>query len=382
MNQKPIILQLLSLLRAALWQTPADLAPFAMLPADWNAVRDLAFRQTVGPLACQGALSLPEPYRPPQEWLRAAFAHTVSNLHTHRLLDNCLAESVACLKKAGLRPVLLKGQAYARQYPEATLRQCGDIDLWVGEADYPLACATARHFGWESDPADKHLPNAKHYGCYLRGVSIELHRVAAQLANPSADRRFRRWSREQLSATTRTMQVEGTDILLPPPLFDVVFVFLHLYHHFLNGGIGLRQVCDWVMLLHTHAGVLDRRELHTLLKRFGLLHAWRLFAPIAVEHLGLPEEEFPLYTPLYRSKSEMILAVILREGNFGWYAPGQTERPDGYWRGKLHSYLRYQKRLWMLFSVAPAAVARCYGSYMVRGVKQILFDKLNSRPIR
>lgn len=376
MEEDRINTRLLSLLRAALWQTPADASCFSPEPVRWDELRELSLRQTVGILVGQGALSLPDPLCPPKEWMRASLAYSVRNMQAHRLLNDCLAEAVYCLKEAGITLVLLKGQAYAQQYPQPEWRQCGDIDLYIGETDYPRAVAVARACGWQSRPGENNRSGAKHYGCYLHGVRIELHRVAAILDRPAANRRFQRWSHDQLSRTTRTMRTGETDVPLPPPLFDVLFVFLHLYHHFLNGGVGLRQLCDWVLLLHAHSSIIDYRELETLLRRFGLLRGWKMFGCIAVDRLGLPAGEFPFYSSRYGSQSGKILAVILREGNFGRYAPGQTPRPDGYWQGKLHSYIRYRKRLFTLFPLAPKDVARCYGQFLYKGFRQIFIDKL------
>lgn len=376
MEEKTITAHLLSLLRAALWQTPAGVECFSRGSVCWDDIADLSLRQTVSVPVCHGALSLSESLRPPKEWLHTSLAYSVRSMQAHRMLNDCLTEVVCRLKEAGITPVLLKGQAYAQHYPQPEWRQCGDIDLYIGETDYPRAVATARECGWQSLPGENEQPGAKHYGCFLRGVRIELHRVVAILDRPAANRRFQRWSHGQLSGTTRTMRVGDTDVSLPPPLFDVVFVFQHLYHHFLNGGVGLRQLCDWVLLLHAHSSIIDRGELESLLRRFGLLHGWKMFGCIAVDRLGLPEPEFPFYFPLYRARAEKIFGIILCEGNFGRHAPGQTPRPDSYWRGKLHSYTRYQKRLFSLFPLAPENVIRCYARFVYKGIERVLTDQL------
>lgn len=379
MEEKPITAHLLSLLRAALWQTPADADCFSRGPVNWNDICDLSLKHTVRLLAFQGTLSLEEPLRPPMEWLRTTLAFSVRNLLIHRQLNTCLTEAVCRLKEAGITPVLLKGQAYAQHYPRPEWRQCGDIDLYIGEMDYPRAVAIARECGWQSRPNENNQPGGKHYSCYLHGVRIELHRVAAILDLPAPNRRFQRWSHDQLSLTTRKMYIGEIEVSLPPPLFDVVFVFQHLYHHFLNGGVGLRQLCDWVLLLHAHSSSIDYRELETLLSRFGLLRGWKMFGCIAVDWLGLPAQEFPFYSSRYGSRSEKILGIILREGNFGHYAPGKTERPDGYWRGKLHSYARHQKRFSSLFPIAPREVAWAYGQFIQKAVQRICREKLGGK---
>lgn len=416
-EQPPLAARLVSLLRAALWQTEADPKLFGCQPvetgmsdsqpaaadtsgsrsvnadasgsksADWNALYTLAQQQTVAPLVYTAILTLPEALRPDGTWLRTAYPHLLRTRQAHRLLNGTLAEAVAALQAEGIRPVLLKGQAYARHYPDPELRQCGDIDLYIGEEDYARACTLTRRLGWYADPKENLQPNPKHYGCYLNNVCIELHRMAAVLDTPRADRLFRPWSRKQLDASTATLNAAppeiaaeaptaaSTEIPLPTPLFDVVFVFLHLYHHFLNGGVGLRQLCDWVMLLHAHHGRIDLTELRRCLHRFGLWSAWRKFGPLAVDYLGLPPEEFPFYAPRLRPGAEKILGIILHEGNFGKHAPQRTQRPDGYWRGKMHSFCLHQRRLLTLLPLVPQDATQCYLHFIYKGIRQLFIDR-------
>lgn len=371
-SHTPAVGQLLSIVRASLWQTPADSTPFAGGAADWDEIGRLAMLQTVGPLAAEGAMTLPPHLLPPKEWLRKGYAMVQRNRHTHRLLDSCVAEAFTTLTAAGLHPVLLKGQAYARAYPDPTLRQCGDIDIYVGPEDYRAAFEAARRAGWESK--DVFIPEAKHYGCSLRGVKIELHRAACQLASDTADRRFAEWSHARLAPGRQSVTIGGAAIDIPAPMFDVIFVFLHLYHHFLTGGIGLRHLCDWTMLLHSRARDIDRQELKRLLKHFQLLKAWRLFAPIAVECLGLPPQECPLYSPRYGGKAAMILEFIVREGNFGHGRKAPSRRPKEYVTRKAYSFMRYSSQLYSKFRIAPAAIMSHHLCFMHRGMMQVIRD--------
>lgn len=366
----PTASQLLTLVRASLWQMPADPQPFTACAADWEAVGTLALRQTVALLAIEGAVTLPADQQPDKAWLRNACSYSLRNVRTHALLDSCVAEATALLQSAGLAPVLLKGQAYARHYARPELRQCGDIDLYVGEDGYRHASEAAQRFGWES--REPFVPAGKHYGCYLHGIRIELHRTAALLPFPVANRRFQAWSHGQLSSALGYVSIGDRDIATPSPLFDVVFVFLHLHHHFVNSGIGLRHLCDWAMLLHAHHGSIDRRELQQLLRRFGLLRAWQSFAPIVVHHLGLPEAECPLYSPEYAKKSDKVLAVILREGNFGHYSPLFSKKPRPYLRRKLHSLVFHSRRTFSLFPLEPATFAMHYCRCLYGGVRKVL----------
>lgn len=358
--------QILSLVRASLWWNPADESLFKGKSVDWNAIGRLAEMQTVVALIIESALSLPHDLLPPDEWIRKAAAFSEMNRRTHFLLEGCVAEISGCLREEGITNVLLKGQAYARYYPEPAMRQCGDIDLYVGENGFFKAYQFSKKAGWES--GERFIASAKHFGCCLRGVRVEFHRQASQPAIAGVRRRFVEWSREQLSRSGRSLSIGGEEVIVPPPLFDLVFVFMHLYLHFLNGGIGLRQICDWTLILHAVSGKIDQEELRRLLKDFRLLKAWRCFAPVAVENLGLPPEECPFYSAKYRRKAARILSIVMREGNFGKYSGKESVRPEGFLRGKLYSFWRQSRRTIGRLPVDPLMVAVGYMVFIKRGV--------------
>ena len=364
--------QLFALVRAALWQLPPDLSSFRNSVVDWAAIREVARRQTVELLAYRGAMELPDCVKPPRQWIIEACAEMERNRRAHHLLDNCVAEAVACLRNVGINPVLLKGQAYACSYPEPYLRKCGDIDIYVGTRDFAASREAVTSAGWVIDGIFD--PVAKHHGSYLRGVHVEIHRVPAILASNALNRRFEEWSSRQLSDSCRDADIGGVRVAVPPSLFDIVFVFLHLYIHFINGGVGLRQLCDWAMLLHANVDNIDLDELESLLKDFRLLYAWRMFTPIVVDYLGLDSQECPFYSPELRGKAEKILNFIMKDGNFGKFSPKRTPRPEEYLRGKLHTFYFKSRRSVSIFLIDPATVIRNYIKFLRVGCRQVYKD--------
>ncbi|MDE5759124.1 MAG: nucleotidyltransferase family protein, partial [Allobaculum sp.] len=297
------------------------------------------------------------------------------NRRTHILVDGCVAESVYKLRDEGLKAVLLKGQAYARVYPRPEMRQCGDIDLYVGEDSYLPAYSAIKKFGWKRE--ERFLPKTKHYGCWLDGIRIELHRIAGQLPSPAADHEFQLWSRAQLKESREYLETGGEKVNVPTPVFDVVFVFMHLYHHFLNGGTGLRHICDWILLLHTHSTHLDTKELEKLLNQFHLMRGWKKFTPIAVEHLGLPADECPFYSPKYSDEGEKVLSFILKEGNFGRAKQKGAVRPEGYFAGKIYSFRRQSAHMYSKLRIDPNTISRKYFSFIIKGVARVIKDITN-----
>ncbi len=372
--------QLLTLVRSSLWNAPIEHSLFSQYSVDWDEIGRMAMDQTVGVLVTRAALSLPNNLLPPKEWIRKAYSIIERNRRTHHLMDSCVSEVVLKLRTAGIDSVLLKGQAYARAYPIPTLRQCGDIDLFVGIFNYYSAYRAVNGFGWDCE--ERFIQEAKHYGCSVNGVRIELHRIAGILPTRKANQKFQEWSQQQLSSTNNNIEINGEKISVPSPIFTVIFVFMHMYHHFLNGGIGLRHLCDWIMLLHTHHKDFDTIELERLLKDFRLLRGWKLFSPIAVNYLGLPEEECPLYANNYSKQSSKILSFILKEGNFGRATYKSSNRPKGYLAGKIYSFRRNSIRLTSKFAVDPHTILLTYGSYIYKGTRQVITDLLMSRTNR
>jgi hypothetical protein len=84
-----------------------------------------------------------------------------------------------------------------------------------------------------------------------------------------------------------------------------------------------------------------------------LMRPWRTFGCIAVDMLGLPENEYPFYDPKYRKKAQKVLKIILAEGNFGKEYLKTFNRPSGYLRGKLYSFSMHSKRNMRLLKIFP-----------------------------
>jgi len=111
----------------------------------------------------------------------------------------------------------------------------------------------------------------------------------------------------------------NTDVMVPAPDEDVIFLFTHILHHFFIDGIGLRQICDLCRFLWTYRDRLDVELLKSRLHAMGLMSEWRAFAALAVDWLGMPMDAMPLYSDLRRCsrKGDRIMAFVLECGNIG-----------------------------------------------------------------
>lgn len=325
------------LLRAGLWGTPIDASLFGT-ETDWTELYRLAKAQTVTAILLDGIQTLPAECRPP----RALYLQWCSDLmvieEKNHKLNRELANVVEVARRIGACPVLVKGQGVAQCYREPLHRQSGDIDLYIGGEKFEELNKILR-----SEATFEEEETYKHTTMTWHDVTIENHHVLISLSSPFMNRKLQRRIRQwhDNPALLRTVSVEGSQVYMPPVEFDVVYVLLHAVLHFLNEGIGMRHVCDWMCLLHAYAGKFDKSQTAALLKEFELTRAARLFGAIAVEHLGLPTEDLPLaYRTQDLSDAQWLLSTILQEGNFGRYDTQRKKRPKGYWRSKWYTLMR------------------------------------------
>ena len=351
------------LLKAGLWNKAPQGFDAPLTEEQWKALMQMAKEQTLMGVLYDGMCLLPEAVQPPQK-LRMTWFWSVNKIEqTNRLINRVLVQFFERLEAEGIHPLLLKGQSNAALYPKPLHRQCGDIDFFIGRKDYPKACALVREWGMSGDEDEESL---KHLHCDWQGVTIELHRVAAIFPWPSKQHYFLQWSEEVLetSQETFTPTTEEKAVRIPTLEFNILFVFYHMYHHFINGGVGLRQLCDCARLLHMYQGMYEQNELFLRLSKLGLMYLWRVFGTLLVHKLGLPQEELPFWQPEAK-KAEKVLAVIEREGNFGQHT-GKKKPNTGFFLWlKLKRFLFNSARYPMVMRLFPKDTLQSYGFFII-----------------
>ena len=145
-------------------------------------------------------------------------------------------------REDGLRCCILKGQGNALMYPNAYSRNPGDIDVWVNASREEITEYAKRHFNLEDDIRFHHLETT------MDGVPVELHFFPCSMNNPLYHARLQKWFKRnadlQCSHIVRLPDGAG-DIAIPTTAFNVIYQLTHLYHHFFDEGIGMRQIIDY-----------------------------------------------------------------------------------------------------------------------------------------
>ncbi len=146
------------------------------------------------------------------------------------------------LREDGLRCCILKGQGNALMYPNPYSRTPGDIDVWIDASRERIMEYAQKKFELGDNIRLQHLETS------LDGVPVELHFFPCSMNNPIYHARLQKWFKR--NADLQCSHIVGLpdgagDIAIPTTAFNVIYQLTHLYHHFFDEGIGMRQIIDY-----------------------------------------------------------------------------------------------------------------------------------------
>ena len=175
-------------------------------------------------------------------WMGAA-----QQIRRQNMKVNVVASKLfSMLREDGMRCCILKGQGNALMYPNAYSRNPGDIDVWVNASREQITEYAKKHFELGDDIRYHHLETS------LDGVPMELHFFPGIMNNPIYNARLQKWFKR--NADLQCSHIVGLpdgagDIAIPTTAFNVVYQLTHLYHHFFDEGIGMRQIIDYFLVV-------------------------------------------------------------------------------------------------------------------------------------
>lgn len=377
---------------------------------EWEEIHDESGRQAVMGILLHGIDRLPAEQRPSQvllfQWIGEGQMIELQN----RVLDERCEVLLKKLEKYGLHGTILKGQGIAKLYnnlsddlnlddnqkflrpaEQATkverensrikststdnkdnlgaLRQPGDIDVYV-DCGLKKALAFAKATGQKNVDWDyKHL----HLNVW-GDTEVEMHYRVEVLLNLWKNRRLQKWFREHQDAVfgtskntknsngsrigelenshTNTNCTNDTNGFVTPSLeFNVFYILLHIYRHFLYEGVGMRQIMDYYFVLRMVQEFKGLRvqEYVEAVREFGMEKFAKGLMWVMQKVLGMPRE-WMLWEP-DEKEGQYILNEVMAGGNFGHH--DQRLMHGG---GKWNTVKKVCKHNWHLISHYPADV--------------------------
>lgn len=286
---------------------------------DWQLLYSFASKQAILGLCFDGIKRLGKEYpeglkQNPigRELLMTWMAKTQQIRRQNMNVNGVAAKLYSKFREDGLRCCILKGQGNALMYPNAYSRNPGDIDVWVNASREDITEYAKCHFKLEDDIRFHHLETT------LDGVPVELHFFPCTMNNPLYHARLQKWFKRNadLQCSNVVSLPDGIgEIAMPTTAFNVIYQLTHLYHHFFDEGIGMRQIIDYYYVVNNDELLVIRDTLQSELKHLGL---WKFAGAVMYvlhEALGLSEEK--MIAPIDEKRGKLLLAEILNGGNFG-----------------------------------------------------------------
>lgn len=287
-------------------------------PVDWEKIFQWAVEQSVIGVVLAG---LEYSYvKPPQELLLQWIGEVQMLEQQNLSMNKFVAQLIEKLRNNDIYALLVKGQGIAQCYEKPLWRASGDIDLLIDANNYEKAKAYCESisdsFSSETSKNIERLHQEYQIGDWI----VELHGTMHADLSRRMDHVIDQVQSETFSKNqVRVWKNGDTDVTLPNPGNDVIFVFTHILQHLFFEGIGLRQICDWCRLLWIYKDSINHGLLESRIRSMGVLSEWKVLAVFAVEFLGMPAEVMPLYSEAakWKRKAGRICSFIMEVGNFG-----------------------------------------------------------------
>lgn len=266
-------------------------------------------------------------------------------------VNECCVRLTERLKKDGFYSCILKGQGNALLYSNPYARTPGDIDIFVMKTEGASIKERRKAI---IEYARKIFPQTKMRYQHIefpvfKAISVEMHFIPTAKNNPVHNRRIQRWAENRMFKQCHNVVClpdnVGT-ISVPTHSFNLIYQLSHLMHHFFDEGIGLRQMMDYYFVLKQqkfatntekdsssfnrengdisstiHIGTLQKK-----LKYLGLYDFAGAVMYVMREVFELEEER--MIVPIDVERGEILMAEIMKGGNFGKYS-GLTNHSTG-----------------------------------------------------
>ena len=234
-------------------------------------------------------------------------------------MDKQVARLASTFDKHGVRYAVMKGQTCAAFYPIPSHRVPGDIDVYVVPDDFERCCNLLTSMGFTL--TDKTM---LHYSYKSGKLYVELHFAIQKMQFLPYFRRLKNITKQAFDDTTTdsVVNIGGYRVRILPPELNMLLLTVHSFSHIISGGLGLRQIIDWQVMLQTLDRTIRWNIMSAWLKDLHLKRMFLVLGYINVAYLGMDKDIFlhhglDVYAFSTRRMGERLLSWTKTCGNFG-----------------------------------------------------------------
>ncbi|MEE1086808.1 MAG: nucleotidyltransferase family protein [Schaedlerella sp.] len=222
------------------------------------------------------------------------------------------------LLEQGIKPVVVKGIICRNLYAKSDYRVSGDEDLLIRKEEFELCDKILLEEGMQREEIDmNNLPCEIPYRHPKNGVYIELH--FKLFSEESGAYGYLNQEFEKVFETAIIEKIQDIKIWTLDPTLHMFYLICHSFKHFLHSGVGIRQVCDMVMMADYYKEQIDWSYMYDRLKGLRLDGFWNGLVEIGKRYLGfIPNDVgYPEALLMYDLDCSNLLQDLLDSGVFG-----------------------------------------------------------------
>lgn len=162
----------------------------------------------------------------------------------------CASKFLNALKAEGITGLVIKGLAYKSLYPYPELRKMSDLDLFVPDADLERVYEIAGKIGNVTGSGENH-----HFTIDST-LNVE---TALTLYPDKENALFEEYEINEDVSSDDIFEFEfySDRLYTLAPTQNILYCAYHMFKHFVFGGIGARQMCDFALLASEFASEID-----------------------------------------------------------------------------------------------------------------------------
>lgn len=279
----------------------------------WEGVTDIAERHGVSSVVADFLECVPKEVLPPKLILLTLIGKKMEQESVYQKQWDIASQFADGLDTKGVRMYVLKGIAFSTYYRNPAMRECGDCDCYLlgnnGEKSYALGNETALEMGWKAA-----FGTYKHSHIHADGLMIENHRYLTDFDNTTQGKKIERLLEDNIKNEEGT-QIWDSKLVRPCAHFNALFLIKHAHQDFIEGGLSLRMIYDWLVFLHAEQNNLDWNRLYEDMEQCRLRRFADIMTVICRDYLGLQFTADGVNPMCDKEMVEAVLKDTLRGGS-------------------------------------------------------------------
>lgn len=301
---------LLYVLKRAVKGVKDDFFDFDLSDVDWKSFINESFFQAVSYITFENSVLL-KPYVPEElykKWTGRIVSVVVSNVSVVNAQKNLIS-----MIGENRKYLILKGLSSASYYPNPELRDLGDVDFLIADNEQEEVKNILIENGYECRGEGN-----DHHTIFRKPTEIlEMHFEINGVPQGVKGEKVRSFMAGALGDGKKTTL--GSDLIgeffAPDKMRQGLILILHMQHHMLYGGLGLRHLLDWAYYINKTEGEPFWQELLAFFKEIGIFVYAATMTKTCSLYLGSDCPKWCEDVP--DSLCEEVMLDILSLGNFG-----------------------------------------------------------------